>query len=188
VIEPFVSIAANPLTDALCREGIYRAARSLLTAFQQGDFLPAREDMSLASLFGGLALANAKLGAVHGFAGVIGGLFSAPHGVICARLLPLVISVNVRALLQRNPESAALKRYTEIAQLVTGDATATLTDGIVWIESLAADLSVPPLSTFGMTGADIPLIVEKSAIASSMKGNPIELTAAELTTVLELAL
>ena len=67
-----------------------RASRSLQAAYQDGDNPLAREDMSLASLFGGIALANAKLGAVHGFAGPIGGMFPAPHGAICARLLPVV--------------------------------------------------------------------------------------------------
>ena len=54
--------------------------------------------MSLAALFGGLALANAKLGAVHGFAGPLGGLFPAPHGMICARLLPFVVEAQCARL------------------------------------------------------------------------------------------
>ena len=91
LIEPYVSIRANPITDAFCIEGMRRVARSLRLAYQQGQDLKAREDMALASLFGGLALANAGLGAVHGFAAPIGGMFPAPHGAVCAALLPHVM-------------------------------------------------------------------------------------------------
>ncbi len=95
LIEPFVSHKSNPLTDAICREGVWRVTRSLTAACENGSDLSAREDMSLASLFGGLALANAKLGAVHGIAGPLGGMFTAPHGATCAALLPHVMAVNV---------------------------------------------------------------------------------------------
>ena len=98
LIEAFVSNKANPLTDGVCREGLQRAGRSLRRAFEDGDDADAREDMSLASLFSGMALANAKLGAVHGFAGPLGGMTTAPHGVICGKLLPYVMQANVRAL------------------------------------------------------------------------------------------
>ena len=108
VIEPFVSHLSNPLTDTICREGIVRAANALRCAFKESSAVKAREDMAFVSLCGGLALANAKLGAVHGFAGVLGGMFSAPHGAICGRLLPLVMEANVRALKKRDPENPAL--------------------------------------------------------------------------------
>ena len=106
LIEPFVCSRANPMTDSLCVEGIRRAGRSLRAAFADGQNKSAREDMAVASLFGGLALANAGLGAVHGFAGPIGGRFPAPHGAVCAALLPHVMAANIRALRQRAPESA----------------------------------------------------------------------------------
>lgn len=94
-IEPFVCNVPNPIVDALCREGILRASRSLRTAVADGDNIAAREDLSIASLFGGLALANAKLGLVHGYAGVLGGMFdTSPHGAICASLLPGVFRKN----------------------------------------------------------------------------------------------
>ena len=101
LIEAFVSNKANPLTDGVCREGLQRAGRSLRRAFEDGSDAEAREDMSLASLFSGMALANAKLGAVHGFAGPLGGMTDAPHGVICGKLLPYVMQANVRALQDR---------------------------------------------------------------------------------------
>jgi len=188
LIEPFVSPRANPVTDAFCRDGMARAARSLLKAFSHGDDAAAREDMALASLLGGLSLANAGLGAVHGFASPIGGMFNAPHGAVCARLLAPVMSVNRRALSERLPESAALQRYHEVARILTADASASLDDGLVWVERLCKDLSIPGLSTYGISQEDIPLLVAKGAAASSMQANPIKLMEDELTEILKLAL
>ena len=176
LIEPFTSSKANPLTDALCREGMMRAARSLRTAYEDGRDASAREDMALASLFGGLALANAGLGVVHGFAGPVGGTFHAPHGAVCAAFLPHVMAVNPRALRARQPGSAALVRYDEIARIMTGQAAALAEDGIAWVTSLAAALNVPSLAAYGVTAADFPALVEKTAVASSTKANPIVLS------------
>ena len=188
LIEPFTSSRANPLTDALCREGMRRAARSLRKAYEDGQNADAREDMALASLFGGLALANAGLGVVHGFAGPVGGTFHAPHGAVCAAFLPHVMAVNARALRARQPDSAALARYDEIAHILTGQAAARVEDGVAWVTSLAAALNVPSLAAYGVTPADFPSLVEKTAIASSTKANPIVLTSEELHEILTLAL
>jgi alcohol dehydrogenase class IV len=184
VLEPYVSNQANPMTDGICREGMGRAARSLRRAYEDGRDAEARQDMALVSLFGGLALANAKLGAVHGFAGPLGGLFPAPHGTICARLLPHVMEANVRALQARMPDSPALARYDQVAQLLTGRGTATANDGVDWIQDLCQALDVPPLSDFGLTEDDFPTVVDKARRASSMQGNPISLTDGELTEIL----
>ena len=188
VMEPYVSNRANPMTDALCREGMRRAARSLRQAYEQGDDAVAREDMALTSLFGGLALANAKLGAVHGFAGPIGGMFPGPHGAICARLLPHVMAVNVRALQERSPGSKALWRYDEIARILTGNDKATADGGVAWVQELCQALQVPSLASYGMTQADFPVLIEKASTASSMQGNPIELTPDEMREILAQAL
>lgn len=188
VLEPFVSKKANPMTDTICREGMRRVARSLQKAYEHGDDPEAREDMAITSLFGGLALANAKLGAAHGFAGPAGGMFPAPHGALCARLLPYVMEVNVKALQERLPESGALRRYDEIAQILTGNPSATASDGVIWIQELCATLQVPSLSRYGMDSEDIPVLVEKSAKASSMKGNPICLTPDEMREILTRAI
>ena len=187
-IEPFVSSRANPLTDAFCREGIQRAARSLRRAYADGSDAAAREDMALASLCGGLALANAGLGAVHGFAGPIGGMFPAPHGAICARLLPAVMLANLEALQQRASDSPVLARYAEVARLLTGDPEARDSDGIGWVSNLVEAMAVPRLAVYGITAADIPDIVAKSQQASSMKANPIPLTADELSAILHQSL
>ena len=189
VLEPYVSNAANPLTDGLCREGLMRAGRSLQRAYENDRDPAAREDMALASLFGGLALANAKLGAVHGFAGVIGGMFDAPHGAVCARLLPFVAEANIKALESREPGHPALQRYAEIMLLLTNHAvTNPIPDGLNWLYRLGARLGIPRLSHYGIRATHIPALVEKSARASSMKGNPIVLTDAELSAILEQAL
>jgi alcohol dehydrogenase class IV len=187
LMEAYVSNKANPLTDGICREGLKRAGRSLRDAFQDGDNETAREDMALASLFGGLALANAKLGAVHGFAGPLGGMISAPHGAICARLLPLVFETNVQALQKRAADSLALARYDEVSQLLTGTATAKAADGVTWVQELCAALKVTPLADFGLKEQDLPTAAAKSKKSSSMKGNPIKLTDDELMEILKKA-
>jgi alcohol dehydrogenase class IV len=137
---------------------------------------------------GGLALANAKLGAVHGFAAPIGGMFPAPHGAVCARLLPLVMETNIRALQTRSPASPIVRRYAEVAQMLTGQANASVAEGVEWIQSLCLALNIPALSTFGLTESDLPNIIPQAQKASSMKGNAIALTDAELLNVLQQAL
>ena len=188
VMEPYVSNRANPMTDALCREGMRRAARSLHRAYEQGDDAVAREDMALTSLFSGLALANAKLGVVHGFAGPMGGMFPAPHGALCARLLPHAMAVNVRALQERSPESESLQRYDEIARILTGNDKATASDGVAWVQELCQALQIPSLASYGMTPGDFPLLIEKASAASSTQGNPIQLTPPEMQEILTGAL
>lgn len=203
LIEAFVSHKANPLTDGICREGLQRAARSLQPAFEDGQNAQAREDMSLASLFSGLALANAKLGAVHGFAGPLGAMTSAPHGVICGKLLPYVVQANVQALqnviggetnasgeesLSREEAQIALARFDELARLLTGTETATALDAVFRLGELCLALGVPGLRRYGLSSADFPEIAQKAKKASSMQGNPIELSEEELVEILARAI
>ncbi|MEE9369853.1 MAG: iron-containing alcohol dehydrogenase [Sedimentisphaerales bacterium] len=187
LIEPYVSNKANPLTDGICREGLKRAGRSLQQAYEDGSNSSAREDMAMASLFSGLALANAKLGAVHGLAGPLGGMISAPHGVICARLLPYVMQTNVQALQTRAPDSPALVRYDEIAKILTEKATVRAVDGVEWVKGLCTVLKLPSLDEFGWKELDFPTVVAKAKKSSSMKGNPIALTDDELMKILKKA-
>ncbi len=188
VLEPYVCNKMNPMTDALCREGMARAARSLRRAYEQGDDAAAREDMAITSLFGGLALANAKLGAVHGFAGPLGGMYAAPHGAICAILLPPVMAANVQALRERDPDSIYLKRYDEIGRILTGSDKAVAQDGVEWVKDLGEALAIPALSEYGIKSEHFPTIIEKAQQASSMTGNPLVLTDAEREAILEQAL
>jgi alcohol dehydrogenase class IV len=190
LIEPYVCTRANPVTDGLCVEGMHRVARSLRQAFENGATdAAAREDMSLAALFGGLALANAGLGAVHGFAGPIGGMFSqAPHGAVCAALLPHVMKINIRALRDRDPASAVLHRFDQVARILTGNDKASADDAVAWVTDLCGALRIPTLGFHGIAGADIPLLVQNGARASSMKPNPIVLTSEELAEILQAAI
>ncbi|HEV7992357.1 MAG TPA: iron-containing alcohol dehydrogenase [Gemmatimonadaceae bacterium] len=187
-IEPFTSSQANPLADGIAREGIRRAASALRRAFHDGGDVGARGDMCITSLCGGLALANAKLGAVHGFAAPLGGMFPAPHGAVCARLLPRVAAMNVHALREREPHSPALERYDEVARLLTGTLYARAEDGVAWLRELVDELGIPPLSAYGVTVDDIPRVVAQARKASSMQGNPIVLTDDELSDVLGAAI
>ncbi|MBN1306780.1 MAG: iron-containing alcohol dehydrogenase, partial [Chitinispirillaceae bacterium] len=186
-IEAYVSVKAQPATDGFCREGIARAARSLRIACGSGNDASAREDMSLASLFSGCALANSGLGAVHGLASPIGGRFAAPHGTVCALLLPHVMETNVTALHSRCPGSPSLSRYTLLAGLLTGDGAATAADGVAWIKSLCNDLPLPPPGSLGIEPSVFPEIAAAARMASSMKGNPVVLTEKELIGVLDAA-
>ncbi len=188
LLEPYVCSRANPLTDGVCVEGLGRAARSLRHAVENGRDVSAREDMAVASLLGGLALANAGLGAVHGFAGPIGGAFSASHGAICAALLPVVTAGNLRALRARAPQSAALERYEHAARIVTGRPQAMADDLVGWLRTLVEQLRIPSLKTYGIGDADIPGLVASASKASSMKANPIALTADECNEILREAL
>ena len=187
-IEPYVTPLATPLTDAICREGMQREAVALRRVFHDGADAAARADMALVSLCGGLALANARLGAVHGFAAPLGGMFPAPHGTICARLLPLVMAANVQALQERAPDAPALARYGEIARILTRDPGAGPRDGVAWVQDLCAELGVPSLASYGVALGDISEVVAKARQASSMRGNPIELTPDELARILDRAI
>jgi alcohol dehydrogenase class IV len=187
-LEPYVSAMANPLTDALAEEGLRRAGQGLRGAYRDGGDIRSRTDMALCSLLGGMALANAKLGAVHGFAGVIGGIVAVPHGVACAALLAPVMAANLRALAARQPDSAALVRYARASAMLTGRPDARPADGLAWLRDTVAELGVSPLRRYGLDAARGAEIVAKAAASSSMRGNPVTLTDAELHAVLDEAM
>jgi alcohol dehydrogenase class IV len=188
LIEPYTSNFSNPMTDSFCIEGIRRVSTSLVRAYKDGSDKKARVDMSLASLYGGLALTNAKLGAVHGFAGAIGGLFPISHGVICAALLPHVVEGNIEALKNKSSHQPYLKRYEMVAEILTNNPHAIFEDGIIYLKTLIEDLNIPTLAAFGITTNDFPAIIEKARNSSSMKGNPIELSEADMFVILNNAL
>ncbi|HPF51304.1 MAG TPA: iron-containing alcohol dehydrogenase [Draconibacterium sp.] len=185
LMETFVSNQANPFIDMICREGLKRVSRSLLTAFHDGKNCEARADMAMAGMLGGMALANVKLGAVHGFAGPMGGMFPIPHGTVCASLMSATMEMNIEALTENNGN---LSKYTELAQILTGSSLAKAEDGIVWAETLIRELGIPPLSSFEITENDFPELVAKAKVSSSMKGNPVELDNSQLTWILEKSL
>ena len=188
LIEPLVCNKANALIDAICRDGIRRVSLWLRIAHADGRNAEARENMALASLFGGLALTNAGLGAVHGLAAPLGGMFPVPHGIVCASLLPAAMEANLKILSARPGNSPALLRYDEIACLLTGRASAKAAEGVEWVRRLSSDLSVPHLSSFGITESDLPAVAAQAKKSSSMRGNPVELTLEELEEILKASL
>jgi alcohol dehydrogenase class IV len=188
LIEPYVSIRANAMTDLYCLEGIGRIARALVRAWKDGRDTEARADMALASLLGGLSLANAGLGAAHGFAAPVGGTFSAPHGAVCAALLPHAMTINIRALRSRAPESDSLRRYETIARLLTGNSHASAEKSSDWVAGVCHQLKIPPLGFYGIASRDVESLALNAAKASSMKANPIPLTHDELRELVTRAL
>jgi alcohol dehydrogenase class IV len=188
LIEPYVSARANAVADVFCLDGLRRARTYLSRAFANGYDAEAREGMALVSLYGGLALANAGLGVIHGFAAPLGGMFDAPHGAVVAAILPYGVEANIRALRDRSPEHPALVRYREIARILTGDANAIVEDAVDWIRQLCAKLSIRPLRTFGVDRQHVDTLVVKAAHASSTKANPLVLNERELAGVLEQAI
>ncbi len=184
LLETFVSNQSNSFIDNLCREGMKRVASSLKRAYDNGNDIRAREGMAFASLLGGMALANVKLGAVHGFAGPMGGMFPVPHGAICALLLPAVMEVNIRAVTEQKLDKYYSK-FREVAKILTDDPNARAEDGVNWAAGMVKYLKIPSLSGYGVTEADFPVAVEKAKRASSMKGNPVVLGDNDLMEVLE---
>ncbi|MGP8247140.1 MAG: iron-containing alcohol dehydrogenase [Bryobacteraceae bacterium] len=187
LIEPYVSVRANPMTDLYCVEGLKNARTALERAWRNGADGEARAAMSWASLLGGLALANAGLGAVHGLAAPLGGMFDAPHGAVCAALLPHATAVNVRALRERAPHGPALARYGEVARLLTGNPQAEAEDAAVWLAELGRRVEIRPLGSYGIRAEDLPAVAAQAAKANSMKSNPTVLSDGELREILELA-
>ena len=187
VIEPYVSRYSNSIVDIFCKDAIPKAASYMMRAWKDGNDYEARENISWVSLMGGLALANAKLGAVHGLAGPIGGMFRAPHGGICAALLPSVMLVNVETLSTRGSDLEKLSRFEDIARWVTGKENATINEGVEWLSSLCENMEIPRLSELGIKKEHFPEIIKKSRKSSSMKGNPIQLTEQETEKILKLS-
>jgi len=198
LLEPFVCRVPNPLVDALCREGLGRAIRALPRALREGRDEGARSDLSLSSLLSGMALANAKLGAVHGLAAPIGGAFPAPHGAVCAALLGAVAAANVAALRARAPDSPALARYAEVAGMLRAGEGAQLQaqpqalarpeDAAPLLAELASSMGIRGLSAYGVAESDLADLARKAASSSSMQGNPISLSQDELEQVLRASL
>jgi alcohol dehydrogenase class IV len=171
LIEGYVSNGAQPTTDALALKGIRLAAQGLLS-LARGK--PDVESMALASFWGGIVLANAGLGAVHGLVAPLGGRCSVPHGMGCSCLLAATMEINQEALRARAPQNPVLQRYEEIA-----DALKDVPE----LDRLRRDLGVPTLASFGMSREEIPAVIAGSR-AGSMNYNPITLTDVELEQIL----
>jgi alcohol dehydrogenase class IV len=193
LIEAYISRRAQPMTDALAVSGIRMAVDALRALAHGSADTASAERMAVASLFGGMALANAGLGAVHGLVAPLGGRFPVPHGAGCACLLPHAITTNHRALAERMPGHQALSRYEEIAAIVhgvdrgSGTTRTSIERAADVLEELRRNLGVPPLATFGVAESDVEAMVAASR-GGSMRANPIDLTDEELSTILHAAL
>jgi alcohol dehydrogenase class IV len=183
LLETFVSNQSNPFIDMICREGMQRISSSLLNAFKNSNDAVARENMAMAGMFGGIALANVKLGAVHGFAGPMGGMYPIPHGEVCASLLPAVLEVNI-ATIKKHKHFGLLDKFEEIARIFSGNYKANADNGVECITKLVSELNIPRLATFGLTTDDFPELVLNAKNSSSMKGNPVVLSEDELYSIL----
>ncbi len=167
-----MSDGANPMTDAIAIKGAELAGKFLKRAFDDGHDLEARAGMAQAALFSGIALTNAGLGAVHGFAAPLGANFPIPHGTICGLLLPHVIAAN---------RAAGVAKYGDIDRVLGRDAA-------IVCSQLVAEMKLPGLSTFGFKSTDIPSMVELAKRASSMRYNPVMLDDASLADILRHAM
>jgi alcohol dehydrogenase class IV len=185
LLETYVSNQSNPFIDNFCEEGLMRISRSMLETFHNGNNATAREDMAFASMLGGMALANVKLGAVHGFAGPMGGMFPIPHGQVCACLMPAVIKTNIEAMVEQKED---ISKFNNLARLLTGSKKALANDAAVWAQNVIKELKIPSLSHFGISEQVFPDLIQKAKNASSMKGNPVKLTDDQLELILKKSL
>jgi alcohol dehydrogenase class IV len=179
VIEPFVSCKATPYTDALSRPAIGLGLGALMR-LQAGEDAAARDHLAWVSLCGGLTLANSGLGAVHGFAGVIGGMTGAAHGAICGALLGPVLAANRAAA-----TGAARGKLDEVCGSVAEVLGCTADVAPARLQAWAQAAGLPNLAALGVTPAMHAAIVAAAEGASSMKGNPVSLSPAKLRAVLE---
>lgn len=181
VIEPFVSGKATPFTDAITAPAIPRGLQAL-HRLVQGEDPAARDELAWVSLSGGIALANAGLGAVHGLAGVIGGLVPAPHGAVCGALLGPILRLNrARAAGETAVRLDAV--FAQVAATLGGDAARapeTLAD---W----ARAAGLPSLGDLGLPSGLHDQVARDAMSSSSMKGNPVELSTADLMSALDAA-
>ena len=184
-LEAYLSRFANPITDGVALEGLRRAAQSLRKACSETLIPEAKADLCIASLCSGIALANAKLGAVHGFAGPIGGMIDAPHGALCTSLILPVLRTNVEIAKRRDPDGTVSRKIDQVAKVLTGNASANAHYAIAWIDSLIKDLPLKSLADLGFQSSQIPQAVAMAAESSSMKGNPVDLESADLREILQ---
>ncbi|MEW6071229.1 MAG: iron-containing alcohol dehydrogenase [Planctomycetota bacterium] len=191
VLEPTLSRNAGPLTDALSLTGIRAAARALPAYVADPADAAARAGMALASLLGGISLANAGLGAVHGFASPLGAQFPIPHGVACGTMLAAVVETNLAAARGTPAEERVASRFAAAAEALLdrrfADRAAALRAGLARLHALQAELGVPRLAALGVRDEHLPAIVA-GARGSSMRTNPVNLTDAELTAALRRAM
>jgi len=188
LLEGYVSRGAQPTTDLLALEGVRRSFRALssLASAHSEAYAHVGDELALASLWGGIVLANAGLGAVHGLVAPLGGRFPMPHGCGCGALLAATFRANVTALRQRDPSHTALVRYGHIAEILTGDS-AKAEAAADSLDALRARLGVKQLAHYGVDEGSLAAVIA-GARGGSMRSNPIVLSDAELESILRASL
>lgn len=183
VIEPYLCTRANPLTDALCRDAIPKGLCALHSLMERGESPADRDTMAWVSLCGGLALANAGLGVVHGLAGPLGGLTGAAHGAICGALLPHGLEANAGAVsdAETGRRIAQVRRW--IAEALGGTPESAFDTLAAW----SRDQGLPGLGALGMTKETRDMAASAAAASSSMKANPVAFTETQLGAILDRA-
>lgn len=183
LMEAYVCGQPNPLTDMICEEGLRRLSRSILAGCVDDDHA-ARADLSFAAMLGGMAITNAKLGAAHGLASALGGKLNAPHSIITARLAPYVMTENIIAA-QRAGREDVLERYAKIASIMSGRVNACREDSVLWVNMMLDKLEVPKLKQFGVCTTPFESVAEDALKSVAIRGNPLPLTKARLTYILQ---
>lgn len=182
LMEAYVCGEPNPLTDMICEEGLRRLSRAMIAGCLRDD-KKARSDLSFAAMLGGMATANAKLGAAHGLASALGGKLDAPHSVITARLAPIVMRENIDVAKEAG-RSDILQRYKIVSRILTGRKNACVEDGILWVNMMLEKLSIPNLTDFGVCATSFERVAADALKSTAIKGNPIPLTMERLTHIL----
>ena len=189
LLESYVSTRANPMTDALALSGIEAFRDGFWAVWeQQSDAAESGARLAYASMISGITLAQTGLGSVHGMASPLGAFFPAPHGVVCGTLVAEATETNIRALREREPDNVALQKYADVGRLLSPeplpDAEAALADLVERLRQWTERLQLPKLSRYGMRPKDLDRVAANSG-GSSMKTNPLVLTADELKAVLQ---
>jgi len=191
LLESYVAKKSNPMTDALAYSGLQSIADCLLKAVDDADDVQARAGMLYASSISGLTLANAGLGSVHGLASPLGAFFPIPHGVVCGALLFEATRINIEAMMTRNANNSALKKYANVGRMMTGrhelDDDKARSALLILLNDWSKRLDMPKLSNYGVKQGDISRLIEHIS-GGSMSGNPIVLTDDEIRQLIQAVL
>ncbi|MBE7215565.1 L-threonine dehydrogenase [Shewanella benthica] len=184
-IEAYVSIAANPITDACAIKAIELIKANLIEAVDNGQNIDARDQMAYAQFLAGMAFNNASLGYVHAMAHQLGGFYDLPHGVCNALLLPHVQQYNAQV---------AAPRLKDVAKAMGVDVSAMSDDqgataAIEAIKTLAIAVKIPEnLTLLGVKAEDIPTLADNALKDACGFTNPKQATHAEICQIFTNAL
>ena len=169
-IESYLSRDATPITDGVALHGIELVWLNILAAYQHGEDMEAREALAYGALMGGMALANAGMGAVHAMAHSIGARYHLAHGVVCGALLAPVLRFN---------QSCATEKYGILTEIFSHDPAEA-------VEYLLASLAMPAkLSGYGLDRADFDAIADESLATRSVRANPRDVGRDDIADILE---